>query len=420
MNNVFKFFGACAGLLLCFSVGFSFRDIAAGEKVSESAWSALIPFGGGAKVNPTELFKQHHGNILARYYQPIGKSELKYSAMQGMFGALGDPHTNFLEPRTAQEFSLETQGDFVGIGARLDDDPLGAKIVTVFKGSPAAAAGVEPGDVVVSVGPKEMAGIPTDEIVNFIRGEEGTVVELGLLRKGEKVTVRVRRARVAIPTAEAKMLDPLPVGYMAVTQFSETTPVQFREGLENLRSQGVQGLIIDMRGNPGGLLEAAEEMLANFVDSKLVLTMKGRGDEKKEYTPSGKVLDNLPIPVMILVNEDSASAAEIFAGVMSEYTKALLIGAHTYGKASVQNVIGLRDGASAKITTHRYYLPSGQDISRRVDEEGAYISGGLKPDIEVELKVNEDTRLGEPGKDSQLDRAIEELKSRMGLKEAAS
>jgi carboxyl-terminal processing protease len=414
--NVVKFFAVLIGLLTTFSVGFSFRDITEGEPVSESAWAALNPLARQTPVSAQEVFKQHYSSIASRYYKPVDKDALKYSAMQGMFSSLGDPHTNFLEPKTAQQFSLETQGDFVGIGARLDDDPLGAKIVSVFEGSPAKAAGIESGDVVVAVGGKEVAGIAIDEIVTFIRGEEGTVVDVTVLRQGRRITMKVRRARVAIPTVESKSLDDGKVGYIAVSQFSEITPGQFRSQLEALESSSISGLVIDLRGNPGGLLESAVEMLGCFVDNRQVVTMKGKGpkDPKEEKTPRGKVM-NLPKPVVVLVNEDSASAAEIFAGVLKEYGQGVLVGKHTYGKASVQNVIPLRDGASVKITTHRYYLPQGKDISRRVDADGAYVSGGLKPDVEVTLKIDENTKFGEAGRDSQLDAALSWIKERQGL-----
>ncbi|MCG9894011.1 MAG: S41 family peptidase, partial [Fimbriimonadaceae bacterium] len=190
------------------------------------------------------------------------------------------------------------------------------------------------------------------------------------------------------------------------------TPAQMRESLRKLVADGAKGLVFDLRGNPGGLLEAAAEMLGVFVEDQVVVEMRGRNAEvTRERTPSGRLMD-LPTPVAILVNEDSASAAEIFAGVLRDYDKAFLVGEHTYGKASVQNVIPLRDRAGAKITTAKYFLPSGADISRKMDEDGVYVSGGLKPDIEVELEIVPDVRLGEPGRDSQLDRAIKELQAR--------
>lgn len=415
MTKVFGILSAGAAACGAFVGGFFFQDVASGKDPDGEALAALVNPDLRKERSPVAVFKQHFGQIQTRYFKPVEKNELKYAAMQGAFSSLGDPHTSFLEPRLAESFSLETQGGFVGIGARLDDDPLGAKITSVFDGSPAARAGLAAQDVIVRVNGKDMAGIPTEEIVNHIRGEEGTTVNIVVLRKGDRKEFNVRRSRVLIPTAEGKMVPGTSIGRISVTQFAEITPAQFKAALDDLSQAGMKGLIVDMRGNPGGLLEAATAMLSLFVENKTVVTMKGRNsEEKREVTPRGELME-LPVPVAVLVNEDSASAAEIFAGVLRDYGKAVLVGQHTYGKASVQNVIPIRDGASAKITTSRYYLPSGKDISRRVDEDGAYVSGGLKPDVEVEFKIEDGVEFGEPGKDSQLDKAIEVLKERLKL-----
>lgn len=395
-----------------FAGGFVLKDFMDGDAPDFGGMVALI-VPQGAKKPPSEVFREHYANINARYYRKTEKDQLKFAAMQGMFSSLGDPHTNFLEPVTAEQFALENEGGFVGIGARLDDDPLGTKIVSVFDGSPAQRAGVEGGDVVVEVNGASVAGLPSAAIVSQIRGEEGTVVALTVLRKGEKKVLKVRRGRVTIPTVEGKMVPKTAIGYMSLTQFSETTPVQFREVMTKLQNQGMKGLVIDVRSNPGGVLESVSEIIGAFRAGTTVVTMKGRqGAIKRESAPEGLEM-GWHGPIAVLMNEESASAAEIMAGVLQELEKATLVGQHSYGKASVQNVFTLFDGASAKITTAKYFFPSGRDISRKVDPDGAYISGGLPPDVKVDLEINENTRFGEPGRDSQLDKAIAVVKLKL-------
>lgn len=191
--------------------------------------------------------------------------------------------------------------------------------------------------------------------------------------------------------------------------FSEPTADQFAKAVEKLEKAGIKGLILDLRGNPGGLLESATEILSYFADDKPVVTMRMRsGRVAKETTYTG-LKRNWRYPVITLVNETSASAAEIMAGVMKGYGLTTLVGEHTYGKASVQTVFPLRDGSGAKVTIARYYLPNGDDISRKVDEDGMYLSGGLKVDVEVKLQDEPTPIIGDPKTDNQLRKAIEVL-----------
>jgi carboxyl-terminal processing protease len=210
-----------------------------------------------------------------------------------------------------------------------------------------------------------------------------------------------------MPTVQHEVL-PGDIGFIEILQFAQPTARQFDQALESLQAQGVKGLVIDVRNNPGGLLETAIVMLSRFVDRDVVVKMEERGSTETARTQGGRVTVR-DLPVVILMNEESASASEIFAGVMRHYNKATLVGEHTYGKASVQQLFSLRDGSSAKITIARYLLPDGTDISRVVDEEGEYVSGGVHPDLEV--KPNEDVprEFGKPETDPQLQAAVEVL-----------
>jgi len=410
-----KIGGLIGVVALAFGIGFSWRDLRSGELPSKATVEKLL--GSPAKrESATRIFKTNFNLILTNYYKPVDPKELKYSGMEGLLAALGDPHTIFLEPKTAEEFSKETKGEneFVGVGARLGRDPVGAKIMTVFDGGPAQRAGVRNGDVIVSVDGEPAGGIPLDDVVKKIRGKEGTVVTLEVMRAGAAKTLKIsiKRGTINPPTADGMVIEGTRIGLLTVQQFAQPTTTQFDQALAKLEEQGIVGLVIDVRNNPGGLLETAVEMLSRFVENKVVVRMKmknGREEFAKTFVGSKRPFQ---YPVVVLVNEDSASAAEIFAGVLRDYKLATLVGEHTYGKASVQNVFMLVDGSSAKITIARYYLPSNAEMSRKVDEEGQYVSGGLTPDVKVPIDVTEMTNLGDPKTDSQLKKALEIIGSK--------
>lgn len=409
MKLIFGLFSFLAGSVLMFFGGFFVRDALAGMPPSMDSFSRLQK-GSASQLTPSEAFQEQFDFIENNFGRDLEREDLLNGALSGVVSSLGDPHTNFLEPEISEQFTTETRGDFVGVGARLSDDPLGARIFSVFPNGPAKAKGLKAGDLISKVDGRDVAGMDTEKIVTFIRGEEGTAVKLTVIREGASspIVFEVMRAKVEIPTVDHKVINGK-VGYVQVTNFAGPTAEQFGQALVDMKNGGAKGLIIDMRSNPGGLLSSAIDMLSFFVDSKPVVTMKGRGGQSTTATTRyGQVL-NWDVPIAILINEDSASAAEIFAGVMRDYKKGTLVGSHTYGKASVQDLFPLPDGASAKITIAKYFLPSGEDISRTQDDDGQYVSGGLRPEIPVEFEFNADTQFGVPGKDTQLDKALQFL-----------
>lgn len=412
MKAFFSFLAFVAAATAFFFGGYFVRDVLAGVAPSRSAFDQLL--NPSSSPTPTETFQQHYSLIQTNFYRPVDANKLRHAGMTGLVAALGDPHTNYLEPQLAEQFTTDTRGEFVGVGARLQDDPLGTKVFSVFPNGPANESGLKAGDVITSVDKNSVAGLATDDIVTRIRGEEGTIVTLTIIRQGEPNTIdlKITRRKVEIPTVEHRVVANN-VGYVQVTNFSNTTPVRFEQAIKDLNAQNVRGLIVDMRSNPGGVLGAAKDMLSLFVDNKPVVSMKQRGGRVQSLnTDRGKVITD-KYPVIVLINEDSASASEIFAGVLRDYKRATTVGEHTYGKASVQDLFSLPEGASAKVTIAKYFLPSGEDISRKTDEEGTYISGGVKPDVEVAFEFTEDAQFGIEGKDTQLDKAIEVVKSRL-------
>ncbi len=422
MKAVFKIAGFALVLALAFVFGFTSRDIWAQRMPSVTALRALIDPNSRAQQSPTELFQQQYNRILSETEVEVRPDKLKYAAMSGMFASLGDPHTNFLEPLDADSLKLETRGDFVGIGARLGGDPAGARIASVFRNSPAERAGLKVGDTIIEVNGQSTAGTDTDSIVKQIRGKEGSTVKLRVVRPktSQPLSFTIRRATVVLPSVDGRMLADSQIGYISITGFAQPTPQQLDQALDDLMPQRPIGLVLDLRGNPGGLLDSAVKMLGRFVSGKqAVRTQKRGGEDETLFTPVGFERD-IHVPIVILINEDSASAAEIFSGVLQEYKVATLVGEHSYGKSSVQNVINLIDFSSAKITIAKYFLPSGRDIGRKVDDDGEYVSGGLQPDVVVHPSPDEDTVFGEPAQDGQLRKAIEIIKSKNGRSGQAS
>jgi carboxyl-terminal processing protease len=422
VKAVGKLIGVLLGLLAMFAFGFSWRDIQKLEVPSADSFLALVGADTNRKasMSSVQIFRTSYHRIIERFAGKVDPKDLKYAGMEGMMAALGDPHTLFLEPKDSEVFSTETTGKFVGIGARLSPDPLGARVAVVFVGGPADQAGVKVGDYIVGVEGKSVEGVDIGKIVDRIRGPEGTMVTLKLTRPGkpQPFSLQMRRASVIVPTVSGLVLEGTSIGLVTVDSFSETTGQQFDAVLARLEAQEIKGLIVDVRGNPGGLLDTARDLLSHFIDDKVVVKMRMRGG-KEEVVPSfsGKP-DLVRFPTVVLIDSDSASAAEIFAGVLKDYRLATLVGETTYGKSAVQNVFKLRDTASAKITIAKYLLPSGLDVGRKVDADGQFVSGGLKPDIEIEQDENTLPVPADPSTDRQLTRAIEVLKTKLGVASA--
>ena len=296
----------------------------------------------------------------------------------GFLFGLNDPYAVYYTPEELASFMDETNGSYCGIGAMVSQDRKTgvSTIIRVFEGSPAEKAGIRPGDIIFAVGDTEVTGMDLTIMVNnYIKGEEDTNVEITVYREdtGEYVDLTVTRKPVDVQTVTGKMLDD-EIGYISVIEFDKVTDAQFKQKIEELNTQGMKKLIVDLRNNPGGELNTVVSM-ADYVlkDGGRILTVADKEGAEEVY--DAKDGHSLEIPMVVLVNGNSASASEVFTGALKDYEAATVVGTQTFGKGIVQTLFPLSDGSAVKLTTNHYYTPNGHDIHGE----------GIAPDVEVEL-----------------------------------
>jgi carboxyl-terminal processing protease len=321
--------------------------------------------------------------------------DLTYGAINGLTFQLDDDYTYLRDPEEAAFFNESLQGSFEGIGARVAEaEGGGVRIVEPFSGQPAWNAGIRRGDVILAVDGQDITRMTLQDAISLIRGPKGSEVLLTIQSEGQEARdIEVMRDRITVPAVEYRMLDN-GVAYLRLGEFSAPASEQVREALESLQEQNPVGLVLDLRGNPGGFLRSAVEITSEFIDEGPVVIerFKDGREEVFEAERGGSALD---IPLVVLVDEGSASASEILAGAVQDTGRAILVGARTFGKGSVQIPDELSDGSVLSITTARWFTPN----DRLIHGEG------LLPDIEVE-RTEEDI---EADRDPQLDRAVEYL-----------
>lgn len=415
-------------MLFClFALGFVSSDIAAGSKEPHFAMNAvkerlseLTGYSGESRgeLVPAQAFQGVMATIERNYYaQPPKAEEMTYDAIRGMLGSLKDPYTRFMDPTEFKRMQEDTRGDFVGVGAQLDDATDGAKVVRPIPNSPAERAGVKAGDVIIAVDDKRLNDISLDEIVRLIRGQRGTKVKLTLRRDGEEkpIEVTITRDVIESPTVDVYLEDSENKIYRIWLQnFSEKAAPMLDQALRKVKADGGKGLILDLRYNPGGLLDAAIEVVSRFVPGQkvAVIVQRKQGEQDKLYT-NGRRYFERDFPVVVLVNGGSASASEIVSGALRDYKVAPLIGETTFGKGLVQTVITTSQNTAVAITTAKYLTPTGFDLNRKFDDSNEKTEGGLKPDYEV--KPSEDWRMSDDHRedDVQLQKAISVLREKI-------
>jgi carboxyl-terminal processing protease len=332
------------------------------------------------------------------YVDDVDDARLIEAAIRGMVADL-DPHSAYLDPDEYEEIRVSTTGNYSGVGLEVSVEEDRVVVVTPIEGSPADQAGILQGDVVISVDGMPVDARDLNDTVARLRGVPGSSVQLGVLRAPDEapLSYELVRARVQVSSVRHELLEGR-IGYVRISHFSETTAPDLREAVGALRRAAggeLSGLVVDLRNNPGGVLEAAGEVADAFLDGGVIVSADGRVSDARfrlEAQP-GDVMDGAP--VTLLVNGGSASASEIVAGALQDHGRARVVGEPTFGKGSVQTVMPLSRGRAIKLTTSRYYTPSGRSIHKR----------GITPDVVATLPENAPAD-GSPIPDTQLDAAV--------------
>lgn len=378
--------GICAwGAIGILRGGFPFGTYASGQ-VSENDVSAKLDL-----LN--SLIDQYY-----LYEGEVDEDALAEGIYSGYTAALGDPYTEYYDREETAALMESTSGEFSGIGATMtqNTDGPGAVITAVYEDSPAAEAGLQAGDVISKVDGNDVSGMDLDSIVSLIKGEKGTEVKITVLRYGQEIETTAVRDIIQMQTVDSVMLDDQ-VGYISVSEFDDVTYDQFKSALDSLEAQGMAGLVIDLRNNPGGNLDTVTDMLKLLLPEGPIVSITDKNGDTEEITCDGS--NEFTKPLAVLVNQYSASASEVFCGAVQDYGIGSIVGVTTFGKGVVQQLMDLGDGTCLKVTIAEYYTPSGRSIN----------GIGVEPDVEVEYVYDAEN----PEADNQLETAAETVRAEL-------
>jgi carboxyl-terminal processing protease len=321
------------------------------------------------------LFAEVMARVKRDYIEPVDDAELLDNAIRGMVGDL-DPHSEFLDADEYRDIRISTTGSYTGIGIEVGEVDGKVRVITPMAGSPAARSGIRSGDEIIAIDGVSIAPGDLKQTIEQMRGRAGSKVTVTVLRDGETAVYQMQREVVRVASVYHQMLTP-PYGYVRVNQFTDTTARELARAIDDLQEEAggmLAGLVLDLRNNPGGVLDAAVDVSDLFLDSGLIVTAQGRTSESRfrRAAHRGDVLDGAAL--ILLVNEGSASASEIVAGALQDHGRAVVIGTTTFGKGLVQTVVPLSKGRAIKLTTSRYFTPSGESINGK----------GIAPDVYVD------------------------------------
>jgi len=343
---------------------------------------------------------KHFGNLIkvislvrTQYLYPASTTSLVDGAVKGIVNSLDDPYSVYLEPDTFSRLQEQIKGTFGGLGILVGLKDQNLTVVRVYEGTPAAQAGMTAGDVVTGIDNQDVRGIDLETAVSLMRGPVGSTINLTVDRQGvpEPLQFPLTRQEISVPTVEGKVLPGTAIGYMVITQFTEQTAGEAADVLADLQRRRVRGLILDLRDNPGGELTAAVNVARNFIPKGPIVHIDYRTGQDQTFSSEGRTV---PLPLVVLINGGSASAAEILAGAVKDTGAGILVGTKTFGKGIVQTVFPLDNDAGLKLTTARYLTPDKNDIHKK----------GIEPDVLV-------TEAG--ARDIQLNRAVEIMEQKI-------
>ena len=356
------------GLLLGVSLAVA-RGVLA-EKPQQSAATGL-------PLETVRTLSEVFDKIKHNYVEDVEDKALLDNAISGMLTGL-DPHSTYLDAKAFEELRVGTTGEFGGLGIVVGMEDGFVKVISPIDDTPAQRAGVKAGDLIIRLDEKPVKGMSLDDAVKIMRGKPGTDIELTVVRKDEDqpLTFNITRDRIRVKSVKSRMLEP-DYAYVRVSQFQERTAKDLHNAISKLKKENkkpLKGMVLDLRNNPGGLLDAAVLVSDTFLERGTVVSVKGRTEENKlsQSATPGDIMKGAPI--VVLVNEGSASASEIVAGALQDHKRAVIMGQKTFGKGSVQTVIPLGNNSALKLTTARYYTPSGRSIQAE----------GIVPDIQLE------------------------------------
>lgn len=335
------------------------------------------------------------------YLDEVNEKDLETGLYRGLVSGLDDPYSTYYSPDEYQEMLDSSEGVYYGIGAYLqqDVDTMYVKVVRPIKDSPAEKAGILADDIIVYVDGEDIQGQDLNLVVSKIRGEAGTTVNIGVARSGETdyLYFDITRAEVESETVAYEMIDD-EIGYIMLSEFDDVSTKQFTDAMEDLKDQGMKGLIFDLRDNGGGNVDVSVDIADYILPEGMVMYMEDKNGKREEF--NSDATHHWDRPIVVLANGNSASASEILIGALKDYDRITLVGTQTFGKGIVQQILPLGDGSGIKVTIAKYYSPKGRCIHGE----------GFEPDVEVELDV--DKYLNE-GTDTQLEKAIEIMKEKL-------
>jgi len=356
-----------------------------------------------ANVPSFDLLKEAVSEIKQSYVKDVSDKKLIQGAIKGAVESLDDPYTKYLTEEEAKMLGEEMNGEFDGVGLYVGLKENKVTVIAPIEGTPADKAGLKAGDVIIKVDGKSTEGMSLDEAVSLIKGEKGTKVVLTIVRANvdKPIDFEVVRDKIVIPNVVTKLLDE-DIGYVRAHVFNQRIGLDVDSALKEMKDRNVKGIILDLRNNPGGILEGAVDVVSKFIDTGVVVTVRDKNGEIETHNTKGGA--DSDIFLVVLVNGGSASASEIVAGAIQDYDRGVLVGEQTFGKASVQSVIELSDGSRLVVTTAHYFTPNGRDIQEK----------GIEPDVVVKIDETEETE-----EDLQLEKAKSILREMFKKEEAA-
>lgn len=389
-----------AGFCKLLNLQIVFTDRGASKNVVTQSGKSVLNQDSVTKINELSAYSKLY------YYNEMDIEEVQDAMYAGMIEGLGDKYSVYYNEEDFTELQVSTTGQYYGIGAGLSQD-MKTMIVTitkVYEGTPSEAAGLKKDDIIVSVDGIDGTSMEVSDLVQHIRGEKGTTVRIEVYRSSteEYLTFDVERADITLPSVEHQMMEGN-IGYIWIDAFENETAHQFEAAVADLEAQGMKGLILDLRYNPGGMVSSVVKIADDILPEGMVVYTEDKAGNREEYKSKGETYMDLPI--VVLINDESASAAEILAGAIKDHEYGTLIGTTTFGKGIVQTIFPLSDGDALKLTTAKYFTPSGNYIHEV----------GIEPDIELEYEyLNPEGEEYEEQYDNQIVKAIEVLKEKIG------